>query len=118
MDEILIDVFIGDKKLGTILEAADVVTIKKESAFDLPLKIEVKTGATVTKFFTEGTKMILMGKKIRVDYKGYIKVKALGFIPVKVKIDQYEYFTLKDIMSSPEKQNTNTPTNTQQDANK
>ena len=118
IDEILIDVFIGDKKLGTITEADDKIKIKKESAFDLPLNIDVKTGATVTKFFTEGTKMILMGKKIRVDYKGYIKVKALGFIPVKVKIDQYEYFTLKDIMSSPEKQNTNTPTNTQQDANK
>lgn len=104
VDEILIDVFIGDKKLGTILEAADVVKIKKESAFDLPLKINVKTSSTVTKFFTEGSKMVLMGKKIRVDFKGYVKVKALGFIPIKVKIDQYEYFTLKDILnSSPDK---------------
>ena len=100
VDEILIDVFIGDKKLGTILEAADVVTIKKESAFDLPLKIEVKTGPTVTKFFTEGSKMVLMGKKIKVDYKGYVKVKALGFIPIKVKIDQSTYFTMKDILNS------------------
>ena len=100
VDEILIDVFIGDKKLGTILEAADVVTIKKESAFDLPLKIEVKTGPTVTKFFTEGSKMVLMGKKIKVDYKGYVKVKALGFIPIKVKIDQSAYFTMKDILNS------------------
>ena len=100
VDEILIDVFIGDKKLGTILEAADVVKIKKESAFDLPLKINVKTSSTVSKFFTEGSKMVLMGKKIRVDFKGYVKVKALGFIPIKVKIDQYEYFTLKDILQS------------------
>lgn len=53
------------------------------------------------------------------DYKGYIKVKALGFIPVKVKIDQYEYFTLKDIMSSPEKQKYKIhQQHTQQDANK
>lgn len=102
VDEILIDVFIGDKKLGTITEAED-VKIKKESAFDLPLKIDVKTANTAAKFFTEGTKMVLLGKKIRVDYKGYVKVKALGFIPVKVKIDQFEYFTLKDIMSTPEK---------------
>ena len=113
IDEILIDVFIGEKKLGTILEAADVVKIKKENAFDLPLKINVKTSSTVTKFFTEGSKMVLMGKKIRADFKGYVKVKALGFIPIKVKIDQYEYFTLKDILNSgpdkPEKIETKDP---------
>lgn len=104
VDEILIDVFIGDKKLGTILEAADEVKIKKESAFDLPLKINVKTASTVSKLFTEGSKMVLMGQKIKVDYKGYVKVKALGFIPIKVKIDQSAYFTLKDILkSSPDK---------------
>lgn len=100
VDEILIDVFIGDKKLGTIMEAADEVKIQKESAFDLPLEINVKTGPTVTKFFTEGSKMVLMGQKIKVDYKGYVKVKALGFIPIKVKIDQSAYFTLKDILKA------------------
>ncbi|MCB0506750.1 MAG: hypothetical protein R2739_10495 [Chitinophagales bacterium] len=102
IDEILIDVFIGDKKLGTITEAADKVKIKKESAFDLPLGINVKTGPTLSKVITEGTKMVLKGSKIRVDYKGYIKVKALGFIPVKVKINQFEYFTLKDILNATE----------------
>ncbi|HNM33084.1 MAG TPA: DnaJ C-terminal domain-containing protein, partial [Chitinophagales bacterium] len=100
IEEILIDVFIGDKKLGTITEAADEVKIPKESAFDLPVNINVKTGPTVTKFFTEGTKMVVLGQKIKVDYKGYIKVKALGFIPVKVKIDQSAYFTLKDIIKT------------------
>lgn len=100
LDEILIDVLIGDKKLGTITEAADIVKIKKESAFDLPLKIGIKTSSTVSKFFTEGAKMVLLGQKIRVDFKGYVKVKALGFIPIKVKINQYEYFTMKDILNS------------------
>lgn len=100
VDEIMIDVFIGDKKLGTITEAADVVKIKKESAFDLPLEIGVKTSSTVSKFFTEGAKMVLLGQKIKVDYKGYVKVRALGFIPIKVKIDQSAYFTKKDILQS------------------
>ena len=100
IDEIMIDVFIGDKKLGTITEAADVVKIKKESAFDLPLEIGVKTSSTVSKLFTEGAKMVLLGKKIKVDYKGYVKVRALGFIPIKVKIDQSAYFTTQDILKS------------------
>ncbi|HPA35686.1 MAG TPA: hypothetical protein PLA16_04925 [Chitinophagales bacterium] len=100
IEEIMIDVFIGDKKLGTILEAAEDVKINKESAFDLPLRISVNTGPTISKFFTEGTRMVILGQKIRVDYRGYVKVRALGFIPVKVKINQTEYFTLKDIMPS------------------
>ncbi len=99
IDEILIDVFIEEKKLGTITEAADIVKINKQSAFDLPLKIVVKTGPTLKKFATEGAKLII-GNKVRVDYKGYVKVKALGFIPIKVKIDQFAYFTMKDIIGS------------------
>ncbi|HMV14272.1 MAG TPA: LEA type 2 family protein [Chitinophagales bacterium] len=108
IDEILIDVFIGDKKLGTITEAAEDVKIKKESAFDLPLQIQVNTGSTVAKFFTEGMKMLLLGKSVKVDYKGYIKVKALGFIPVKVKIDQSAYFTAKDILNDGDEKPANT----------
>jgi LEA14-like dessication related protein len=100
VDEILIDVFIHDKKLGTITEAAEVVKIRRESAFDLPLSILVKTGSTVKTFFSEGAKLVLAGKKIGVNFKGYIKIKALGFIPVKVKIDQTEYFTMKDILNA------------------
>ena len=104
MEEILIDVFIGDKKLGTITEAAEVVKIRKESAFDLPLKINVKTSSTVSKFFTDGAKMILLGQKVKVDYIGYVKVKALGFVPLKVKIEQTAYITKQDILNSgPEK---------------
>ncbi len=100
LEEILIDVFIDDKKLGTILEAADVVKINKQSAFDLPLKINVNTASTLSKFFTQGAKLLIPGKTIKVDYKGYVKVKALGFIPIKVKINQSELFTLKDIIGS------------------
>lgn len=99
IDEILIDVFIEDKKLGTITEAADIIKINKQAAFDLPLNISVKTGPTLQKFATEGAKL-LIGRKIRVDYKGYVKVKALGFIPIKVKIDQFAYFTLQDIIGT------------------
>jgi LEA14-like dessication related protein len=99
LDEILIDVFVADKKLGTIMEA-EAIKINKVSAFDLPLQITVKTGPTVTALFSEAAKIALTGKKIKVDYKGYVKVKAAGFIPVKVRIDQTEYFSMKDILGS------------------
>jgi LEA14-like dessication related protein len=100
LDEILIDVFINGKKLGTITEAAEIVKIRKKSAFDLPLNINVKTSSTVKTFFTEGAKLVLSGKKIGVDFRGHVKLKAIGFVPIKVKIDQTEYFTMKDILKS------------------
>lgn len=103
IDEILIDVFINNKKLGTITEAADEVKIRKQSAFDLPLEINVQTGPTVATFFKEGAKLALAGKKVGVDFKGYVKVKAMGIIPIKVKVEQTEYFTMKDILRNDKK---------------
>ncbi len=103
LEEILIDVFVDEKKLGTILEAADVVKINKQSAFDLPLTISVNTASTLSKIFTQSAKLLIPGKTIKVDYKGYVKVKALGFIPIKVKINQSEFFTIKDIIGSSSK---------------
>ncbi len=100
IEEIVIDVFIGDKKLGTITQAADEVKIRKESAFDLPLGLAVKTGPTLKTVFTEGAKMALAAKRVRADFKGYVKIRALGFVPVFVKIEQSEYFTLKDLIDS------------------
>ena len=44
--------------------------------------------------------------KVKVDYKGYVKVKAMGFIPIKVKIDQSAYFTMKDILGADDNQPT------------
>lgn len=97
VEEILIDVFIEGKKLGTITDAIGEVKIFKQSAFDLPLGINVKAGPTLSKFFTEGAKLAI-GKAIKVDYVGYVKIKALGFIPIKVKVNDSAYFTRKDII--------------------
>ncbi|MCB9032902.1 MAG: LEA type 2 family protein [Chitinophagales bacterium] len=95
--EIVIDVFVEDKLLGTIFDDAEIIPVTKQSNFDLPVKISVKTGATLSKFSSTFWKLAT-GKQVRVDYKGYVKVKALGFIPVKVKINQTEYFDKSDIL--------------------
>lgn len=94
--------FVEDKKLGTILEVPEVVKVPKNDTFDLPLKIAVKTGPTLGKFATELARLAL-GKSVKVQYKGYIKIIAIGFIPIKVKIDETEYFTKNDIFKTPPK---------------
>lgn len=96
IEEILIDVYVQDKKLGVILEAAKKVEIPKRSAFDLPLEMLVRTGPALAKFGTETVRLAL-GKTVKVDFKGYIKVRALGFVPIKVKVDETQYFTSADI---------------------
>ena len=65
-------------------------------------KIAVKTGPTLGKFATESARLAL-GKSVKVQYKGYIKIIAIGFIPIKVKIDETEYFTKNDIFKTPPK---------------
>jgi hypothetical protein len=108
IDEIVIDVYVEDKKLGNILEVPDIIKIPKNDTFDLPLKIAVNTGPTLTKFATESARLA-MGKAVKVQYKGYIKMIAIGFIPIKVKIDETEYFTWNDIFKKDTKQPTPVP---------
>lgn len=102
IDEVVIDVYVEDKKLGTILEVPEIVKVPKKDTFNLPLKIAVKTGPTLSKFATESARLAL-GKAVKVQYKGYIKIIAIGFIPFKVKIDETEYFTWNDIFKKPPK---------------
>ena len=40
---------------------------------------------------------LAIGKAVKVSYKGYIKIVAMGFIPIKVKVDETEYFTRADL---------------------
>jgi hypothetical protein len=99
IQEVMIDVFVEDKKLGTILEYPDYVKVPKKDTFDLPLQIDVNTGATLTRFVTESARLAI-GKSVKVNYKGYIKIVAMGFIPVKVRIDETEYFTREDLLGN------------------
>ena len=96
IEEVVVDVFVEDKKLGTILEHPDYVKVPKQDTFDLPLKIDINTGATLSRFVVESTRLAI-GKAVKVAYKGYIKIVAMGFVPIKVKIDEIKYFTREDL---------------------
>lgn len=88
--ELQIDVFIENKKVGTITEFKDVI-IKKQQATDIPLHLRAKTGNVFKNIFSQGSK-ILTGKLIAIEYKGYIKLKAIGGLaPITLKVDGKEY---------------------------
>jgi len=96
LEEVLIDVFIGGKKMGTILNSEEGIKIKKKGTFEIPLLLNVKPGNTFTSFFSQSWNLVA-GKKVELRYKGYIKVRALGFVPVKVKVDGREFYDWDDL---------------------
>ena len=91
LEEVVIDVFMEGKPLGKVLQP-EPVSIPKNSAFDVPLLIRIEPpGPALKNALWQGGRF-LTGKPVKIQYKGYIKLKAIGFIPIKVPMeDQMEY---------------------------
>jgi hypothetical protein len=91
LEEVVIDVFLEGKPLGRVIQP-EIVSIPKNSAFDVPLLIRVEPpGQAVKNALWQGGRF-LTGKSVKIQYKGYIKLKAIGFIPIKVPMeDEMEY---------------------------
>lgn len=99
--EVNIDVYMDDTKLGTVTEVQD-VKIPKKSTFDIPLNLSIKPGPTALKLVT-GSAKILFGKKVNVRYTGYIKIRALGMVPLKINMDETEAYDWDDLFPKDEK---------------
>lgn len=96
LTEIFIDIYVENKYLGTVTQT-DVVDIPKRSAFDIPINFAAKTSSSLGSIFWQGGRMVL-GKTVEIKYEGYIKIKALNFVPIKVPILTTEYYSLKDML--------------------
>ena len=95
LTEVDIDVYADDQYLGKAINQEE-VKIPKNSAFDIPLYFAVTPSANMIKSFTQVGTKITLGKKIKMRYIGYIKLKVIGFIPVKVKIDDVSYYDTRN----------------------
>lgn len=86
LEETLIDVFVGGKKLGTILNNEEGIKLGKKGTFDIPLRINVKPGASFISLFKQSGRM-LMGKNVEITFRGHVRVRAMGFVPITVRVD-------------------------------
>lgn len=86
LEETLIDVFVGGKKLGTILNSEQGLKLGKKGTFEIPLRLNVKPGSTFVTLFAQSGKL-LKGKHVEINFKGQIKVRAMGFVPVKIPVN-------------------------------
>lgn len=91
--DIDIDVFIENKLLGKVVNQEN-IPIPKLSAFDIPLLLKLEPpGPVITNSLWQSAKLI-SGKKVKIHYVGYIKLKVIGVIPIKVPIEDEMFYSL------------------------
>lgn len=86
LDEVFIEVYLEDIKIGNISQVED-ISIPKQSAFDVPLSLKLEPPGPALKSTIWQSGRLLFGKSVKVKYVGYVKMKAIGFIPIKVKVE-------------------------------
>ena len=97
LEEVEIEVFLGNKLLGKVSQAED-VQIPKLSAFDIPLLFKLEPpGPAVKNSLWQGGRF-LFGKKVIITYKGYIKLKVIGFIPIKIPMEEEVEVSVSDLI--------------------
>ncbi len=86
-----IDVFTGDKKLGTIRISEKIkVKRKSENSYTVPVQIDLIDGAMRT-IMQEGA-----SGKLPLHFLGSVKVGTLGILNKKIKIDETKEIKVSD----------------------
>jgi hypothetical protein len=97
LEAVEIDVFLEDRLLGRISQLEE-VKVPKLSAFDVPLVLKLEPpGPAVMNSLWQGSRL-LVGQKVTITYKGFIKLKAIGFIPIKIPMEDKVQVSLKDLL--------------------
>lgn len=96
LEEVYIEVYLEDDKLGVITQS-ETIDIPKESAFDIPLLLKLEPPGPAIKSSLWQSGRFLFGKEVKIKYKGYIKMKAIGFIPFKVKVEDSMPVSMSDL---------------------
>lgn len=96
LTDINLGVIIGETKAGKILQFEKKVKIKKQSAFEIPLRIEIKPETNAWGYI-QGFLSAVTLQNFVVHINGFLKVKVLG-IPLKIRVDESEEMNLKEII--------------------
>jgi hypothetical protein len=96
LTEVFVDVYIENKLVGNVTQIKE-VDIPKLSAFDIPINLSANTSKTLGTAFWQSGRLVF-GKEVEVKFSGYIKIKALNFVPLKIPIESSEIYSLKDII--------------------
>lgn len=91
--EVDIYLFLDNRYIGKVTNHVDVL-VHKRSTFDVPLIYSKESPISdIGGLLWKGGRLIA-GKDIKVRYIGYIKMKVIGFIPIKIKFEDEVYYSL------------------------
>lgn len=85
-------VFINDNEMATV--STDAFDVPAQKEFTIPLKANVPIDSILSNKNIEGLIGSLLGKKLKVQYKGDLKYKAFGFTYI-YEIDKTETIKIK-----------------------
>lgn len=96
LTDISLGVAIGETKVGKILQFEKKVKIKKQSAFEIPLRIEINPETNAWGYI-QGFLSAVTLQNFVLHVSGFLKVSVLG-MPLKIRVDEKEELNLKKII--------------------
>ncbi len=91
--ELNIDLYLENRYLGKVINH-NIVRVPQKSTFDIPIMFTKEFPASeIVPVLWKGGKLIT-GKKVRVRYSGYVKLKVMGFLPVRIRIEDSVVYQL------------------------
>jgi len=94
LTDVSADIMLSDKKVGDVHQV-EVVKIKKESTFEIPISVTVKLADTGGSLLDNAWKF-LTNKNVIIQYQGFIQLKKFG-IPIKVNMNDQYSLKMSDI---------------------
>lgn len=96
LDDMQFNVAIGETKVGKITQVDGKVKIKKQQAFEIPLKLDIDPESNAWNFLN-GVWNTLTFKDFTIHIEGFLKVKVIG-IPIKIPVKEKEVLNLKNMI--------------------
>ncbi|MEZ5007524.1 MAG: hypothetical protein R2753_05145 [Chitinophagales bacterium] len=93
---IQVDVYIEGQHVGTVYDSY-IKVLRKRQATDIPLQLDGKVKANLNNLFTNSG-ILIRGQTIKIEYKGTIKVKALGIVNKQLYFEDDLFMKLSDLM--------------------
>lgn len=88
-----LNAFIGETKLGKIEQVSKTIKIKKQQAFEIPLRIDIRPETSSWTYIQSVMNGLSMQDFI-LNIRGRFTIKAAG-LPIKVSLDEKEELNLK-----------------------
>lgn len=90
--EVDLDIYLDNRYMGRVVNHMS-VKVPRRNTFDIPLLFKKEyTLSEIGTLFWRGGKL-LAGKKVTIRYVGYIKMRVLGFVPIRIRFeDEVDYY--------------------------